>query len=251
MFQFARRSFWHVWSLVSAKEQKSARSARHRSFALQPAFHWSARRLHAPPRLASPSRRERGECSAAEGHRRRRLRVRRRPAPPEPTGPRHRGRLAGDRPKKRNCAFTRSNSSRNLDFLNAFASPLQVAKRSNCAFSTVRGQRLSPAVDNDSLEVTTSTRSRTRSSRRDGRCACHMRARRLEDAVDGPRAPQSGAAQQEQPPWLHDVHTYHRTHLLLSAALHDLTPHLLSMASSGSLECRMRCAIAHFEHFCC
>ena len=130
---------------------------------------------HAPPRLASPSRRERGECSAAEGHRRRRLRVRRRPAPPEPTGPRHRGRLAGDRPKKRNCAFTRSNSSRNLDFLNAFASPLQVAKRSNCAFSTVRGQRLSPAVDNDSLEVTTSTRSRTRSSRRDGRCACHAR----------------------------------------------------------------------------
>ena len=126
-------------------------------------------------------------------------------------------------PKKRSCAFTRSNSSRNLDFLNAFASPLQVAKRSNCAFSTVRGQRLSPAVDNDSLEVTTSTRSRTRSSRRDGRCACHMRARRL-DAVDGPRAPQSGAAQQEQPPWLHDVHTYHRTHLLLSAALHDLTP---------------------------
>ena len=181
---------------------------------------------HAPPRLASPSRRERGECSAAEGHRRRRLRVRRRPAPPEPTGPRHRGRLASDRPKKkRNCAFTRSNSSRNLDFLNAFASPLQVAKRSNCAFSTVRGQRLSPAVDNDSLEVTTSTRSRTRSSRRDGRCACHMRARRL-DAVDGPRAPQSGAVQQEQPPWLHehDVLTYHRTHLLLSAALHDLTP---------------------------
>ena len=148
-------------------------------------------------------------------------------------------------PKKRNCAFTRSNSSRNLDFLNAFAAPLQVPKRSNCAFSTVRGQRLSPAVDNDSLEVTTSTRSRTRSSRRDGRCACHMRARRL-DAVDGPRAPQSGAVQQEQPPWLHDVHTYHRTHLLLSAALHDLTPHLLSIASSGSPECRMRCAIAHF-----
>ena len=26
-------------------------------------------RLHAPPRLASPSRRERGECRAAEGHR--------------------------------------------------------------------------------------------------------------------------------------------------------------------------------------
>ena len=55
---------------------------------------------HAPPRLASPSRRERGECSAAEGHRRRRLRVRRRPAPPEPTGPRHRGRLIGNGPEE-------------------------------------------------------------------------------------------------------------------------------------------------------
>ena len=55
---------------------------------------------HAPPRLASPSRRERGECSAAEGHRRRRLRVRRRPAPPEPTGPRHPGRLIGNRPEE-------------------------------------------------------------------------------------------------------------------------------------------------------
>ena len=201
---------------------------------------------HAPPRLASPSRRERGECSAAEGHRRRRLRVRRRPAPPEPTGPRHRGRLAGDRPKKRNCAFTRSNSSRNLDFLNAFASPLQVAKRSNCAFSTVRGQRLSPAVDNDSLEVTTSTRSRTRSSRRDGRCACHARPSTRRRGWTS-SATEAGAAQQEQPPWLHDVHTYHRTHLLLSAALlATLTPHLLSMASSGSPECCMRCAIAHF-----
>ena len=222
-----------------------------RTCSAQPAAGWLVGRLSAlasratPPRLAlTPRTRRMQRCGRPS---RRRLRVRRRPAPPEPTGPRHRGRLAGDRPKKRNCAFTRSNSSRNLDFLNAFASPLQVAKRSNCAFSTVRGQRLSPAVDNDSLEVTTSTRSRTRSSRRDGRCACHMRARRLDDAVDGPRAPQSGAAQQEQPPWLHDVnHTYHRTHLLLSAALHDLTPHLLSIASSGSPECRMRCAIAHF-----
>jgi hypothetical protein len=120
-------------------------------------------RLHAPHRLASPSRCERGECCAAEGHRRRRLRVRRRPAPPEPTGPRHRGRLAGDRPKKRNCAFTRSNSSRNLDFLNVFASPLQVAKRSNCAFSTVRGQRLSPAVDNVPLHTPATVGGATRS----------------------------------------------------------------------------------------
>ena len=40
--------------------------------------------------------------------------------------------------------------------------------------------------------------------------------------------------------------TTSHTNLLLSAALHDLTPHLLSIASSGSPECRMRCAIAHF-----
>ena len=127
-----------------------------------------------PPRLAlTPRTRRMQRCGRPS--KTPTIRVRRRPAPPEPTGPRHRGRLAGDRPKKRKCAFTRSNSSRNLDFLNAFASPLQVAKRSNCAFSTVRGQRLSPAVDNDLLEVTTSTRSRTRSSRRDGRCACHAR----------------------------------------------------------------------------
>ena len=156
----------------------------------QPLVGWF---VDSPPRLtrhpASPRPHAANEENAALRKAIRRLRVRRRPAPPEPTGPRHRGRLAGDRPKKRNCAFTRSNSSRNLlDFLNAFASPVQVAKRSNCAFSTVRGQRLSPAVDNDSLEVTTSTRSRTRSSQ--GTAGAHaMRARRL-DAVDGPRAPQ-------------------------------------------------------------
>ena len=197
-----------------------------RTCSAQPATRWLVGRLSAlasratPPRLAlTPRTRRMQRCgrpsktpttSAAS-------------ACSEPTGPRHRGRLASDRPKKRNCA--RSNSSRNLDFLNAFASPLQVAKRSNCAFSTVRGQRLSPAVDNDSLEVTTSTRSRTRSSRRDGRCACHMRARRLEDAVDGPRAPQSGAAQQEQPPWLHDVnHTYHHTPATVGGATRSDPP---------------------------
>ena len=200
---------------------------------------------HAPPRLASPSRRERGECSAAEGHRRRRLRVRRRPAPPEPTGPRHRGRLAGDRPKKRNCAFTRSNSSRNLDFLNAFASPLQVAKRSNCAFSTVRGQRLSPAVDNDSLEVTTSTRSRTRSSRRDGRCACHARpsTRRrgwTSSATEWRCSTRTAAMAPRCQPYVPP----HTPATVGGATRSD--PQLLSIASSGSPECRMRCAIAHF-----
>ena len=119
-------------------------------------------------------------------------------------------------PKKCNCAFT---SSRDLDFLNAFASPVQVAKRSSCAFSTVRGKRLSPAVDNDSLEVTTQALAAERGAREGtahGRCACR-RASRL-GAVAGPRAPEAGAAQQEQPPWPHDVHMYHltRSHNLLA-----------------------------------
>ena len=151
-------------------------------------------------------------------------------------------------PKKRNCAFTRSNSSRNLDFLNAFASPLQVAKRSNCAFSTVRGQRLSPAVDNDSLEVTTSTRSRTRSSRRDGWCAWHARPSTRRRGWTS-SATEAGAAQQEQPPWLHDVHVPPHTPTsycsIVGGAIRS-EPHFLSIASSGSPECRMRCAIAHF-----
>ena len=227
-----------------------------RTCSAQPATRWLVGRLSAlasratPPRLAlTPRTRRMQRCGRPS---RRRLRVRRRPAPPEPTGPRHRGRLAGDRPKKHNCAFTRSNSSRNLNFLNAFASPLQVAKRSNCAFSTVRGQRLSPAVDNDSLEVTTSTRSRTRSSRRDGRCACHARPSTRRRGWTS-SATEAGAAQQEQPPWLR-CHvrcacTTSHTNLLLTycrGRYDDLTPHLLSIASSGSPECCMRCAIAHF-----
>ena len=198
---------------------------------------------HAPPRLASPSRRERGECSAAEGHQRRRLRVRRRPAPPEPTGPRHRVAL----PATVRRSATVPSPQEQLISQSGLPQCVRLSFTGREEEQLCLQHCRTPAVDNDSLEVTTSTRSRTRSSRRDGRCACHMRARRLDDAVDGPRAPQSGAAQQEQPPWLHDVnHTYHRTHLLLSAALHDLTPHLLSIASSGSPECRMRCAIAHF-----
>ena len=183
---------------------------------------------------------------------RRRLRVRRRPAPPEPTGPRRRGRLAGVRrpsQKQRNCAFTRSNSSRNLDFLNAFASPVQVAKRSNCAFSTVRGQRLSPAVDNDSLEVTTSTRSRTRSSRRDGRCACHARPstrrRGWTSSATEWRCSTRTAAMAPRCAYVPP----HTPATVGGATGYCDTPDLLSMASSGSPECCMRCAIAHFRAF--
>jgi len=113
---------------------------------------------HAPPRLASPSRRERGECSAAEGHRRRRLRVRRRPAPPEPTGPRHRGRLGGDRPKKRNCAFT-TGATHLAIWTSSMRSPLLYSREEeqlclqHCPWTTTqpgRGQRLAGGDDKHS-----------------------------------------------------------------------------------------------------
>ena len=89
-------------------------------------------------------------------------------------------------PKKRNCAFTRSNSPFHLDFLKVFASPMQVTRRSNRGFSTVRLSSTGRLwiLDNDSLEVTTSTRSPMRSSRRDGRFACGARARRLDAVLD-------------------------------------------------------------------
>ena len=199
---------------------------------------------HAPPRLASPSRRERGECSAAEGHRRRRLRVRRRPAPPEPTEPRHRGRLIGNRPEEAQLCLHQEQLISQPDFLNAFAAPLQVPKRSNCAFSTVRGQRLSPAVDNDSLEVTTSTRSPTRSSRRDGWCAWHARPstrrRGWTSSATEWRCSTRTAAMAPRCAYVPP----HTPATVGGATRSD--PQLLSIASSGSPECRMRCAIAHF-----
>ena len=176
---------------------------------------------HAPPRLASPSRRERGECSAAEGHQ--------------------------DADYECGVGLLRLNQ---LDLVTVVALPATVRRSATvpspqeqlisqsglpqCVRLSFTGREeeqlclqhcRTPAVDNDSLEVTTSTRSRTRSSRRDGRCACHMRARRLDDAVDGPRAPQSGAAQQEQPPWLHDVnHTYHHTPATVGGATRSDPP---------------------------
>ena len=175
-----------------------------------------------PSRAASPSRRERGECGRPSKTPTT-VRVRRRPAPPEPTGPCRRGRLAGVRRpsrKQRLCLHQEQLISQ---------SGLPQCVR--LSFTGREEEQLclqhcrTPAVDNDSLEVRTSTRSRTRSSRRDGRCACHMRARRLDDAVDGPRAPQSGAAQQEQPPWLHDVnHTYHHTPATVGGATRSDPP---------------------------
>ena len=75
-----------------------------RTCSAQPAARWLVGRLSAlasratPPRLAlTPRTRRMQRCGRPS---RRRLRVRRRPAPPEPTGPRHRGRLIGNRPEE-------------------------------------------------------------------------------------------------------------------------------------------------------
>ena len=202
---------------------------------------------HAPPRLASPSRRERGECSSAEGHRRRRLRVRRRPAPPEPTGPRHRGRLAGDRPKKRNCAFT-TGATHLAIWTSSMRSPLLYRSRRGATVpsalsNTCRGQRLAGGDDKHSqpnAELAKGRQVRMPHARPSTRRCRGWTSSATEWRCSTRTAAMAPRCQPYVP------QTYHRTHLLLSAALHDLTPHLLSIASSGSPECRMRCAIAHF-----
>ena len=65
-----------MWSVVSAKEQNSARSARHRSFALQPANHGPSERFDAPETAglhaaaaSLPSRRGLGDDDRAAGRR--------------------------------------------------------------------------------------------------------------------------------------------------------------------------------------
>jgi hypothetical protein len=65
-----------VWSVVSAKEQNSAQSARHRSFALQPANHGPSKRFDAPETAglhaaaaSLPSRRGLGDDDRAAGRR--------------------------------------------------------------------------------------------------------------------------------------------------------------------------------------
>ena len=122
----------------------------------QPFVGWLVGRLsalasRAPARLASPSRRERGECSAAEGHRRRRLRVRRRPAPPEPTGPRHRGRLS-PATVRRSATVPSPGATHLAIWTSSMRSPLLYRSR--------RGATVPSAlsVDNDSARSWTTTR---------------------------------------------------------------------------------------------
>ena len=197
---------------------------------------------HAPPRLASPSRRERGECSAAEGHRRRRLRVRRRPAPPEPTGPRHRGRLTGDRPEEAQLCLHQEQRILQSGLpqcvrLSRTGREEEQLCLQHCPWTTTqpgRGQRLAGGDDKHSQPNAELAKGRQ---------------------VRMPCAPVDSTPAQQRLALLNKnsrhgstmcIHTTSLPNLLLSAALHDLTPHLLSIASSGSPECRMRCAIAHF-----
>ena len=201
---------------------------------------------HAPPRLASPSRRERGECSAAEGHRRRRLRVRRRPAPPEPTGLDLVTVVASPATVRRSA--TVPSPQKQLISQSGLPQCVRLSftgrEEEQLCLLTVRGQRLSPAVYNDLLEVTTSTRSRTRSSRRDGWCAWHARPstrrRGWTSSATEWRCSTRTAAMAPR-----CAHVPPHTPATVGGATRS-DPQLLSIASSGSPECRMRCAIAHF-----
>ena len=221
-----------------------------RTCSAQPATRWLVGRLSAlasratPPRLAlTPRTRRMQRCGRPS---RRRLRVRRRPAPPEPTGPRHRGRLTGDRPEEAQLCLhqeqliSQSGLPQCVRLSRTGREEEQLCFQ-HCPWTTTqpgRGQRLAGGDDKHSqpnaelakgrqvrmpcalvdstpwmdLERHRGWRCSTRTAAMAPRCAC----------------------------------TTSHTNLLLPAALHDLTPHLLSMASSGSLECRMRCAIAHF-----
>ena len=175
---------------------------------------------HAPPRLASPSRRERGECSAAEGHRRRRLRVRRRPAPPEPTGPRHRGRLIGNGPEEAQlCLHQEQLISQSglpqcvrLSFTGREEEQLCLQ---HCPWTTTqpgRGQRLAGGDD--------------KHSQPNAELAKGRQVRMQCAPVDSTPAPQRLALLNKNS--RHGstmcIHTTSHTNLLLSAALHDLTP---------------------------
>ena len=201
---------------------------------------------HAPPRLASPSRRERGECSAAEGHRRRRLRVRRRPAPPEPTEPRHRGRLIGNRPEEAQLCLHQEQLISQSGLPQCVRRPFTGPEEEqlclqHCPWTTTqpgRGQRLAGGDDKHSqpnAELAKGRLVRMACAPVDSTPWMDLERHR------GWRCSTRTAAMARR-----FACTTSHTNLLLSAALHDLTPHLLSIASSGSPECRMRCAIAHF-----
>ena len=207
---------------------------------------------HAPPRLASPSRRERGECRAAEGHRRRRLRVRRRPAPPElrlnqldivTVVPRQRPSEEAQLCLHQEQLISQSGLPQcvRLSFTGREEEQLCLQ---HCPWTTTqpgRGQRLAGGDDKHSQpnaelakgwqvrmpHARPSTRRRRgwTSSATEWRCSTRTAAMAPRCAYVPPHTPATvgGATRSD--------------------------PQLLSIASSGSPECRMRCAIAHFGAF--
>ena len=215
--------------------------------ACQPLVGWlvdSPPSPHAPPRLASPSRRERGECSAAEGHQ--------------------------DADYECGVGLLRLNQ---LDLVTVVASPATVRRSAtvpspqeqlisqsglpqcvrlsftgreeeqlclqHCPWTTTqpcRGQRLAGGDD--------------KHSQPNAELAKGRQVRMPCAPVDSTPAQQRLALLNKNSRHGSTMCMYHLTHqpatVVLSAALHDLNPHFLSIASSGSPECRMRCAIAHF-----
>ena len=205
MFQVAARSFWHVWSVVSAKEQKSARSARHRSFALQPANHGPSERfdavetagLHAAA-ASLPSRRGLGDDDRAAG---------RRHADYEYAL--HLNQLdlvtafAGDRPDGR-LATVPSPGATHLSILTSSkCSPLSCRSRGGAAVASARSA--SAAQAGCGFWTTTRWRGDDKQSQPNAKLAngqqvCMRCARPSTRRRAGPWAPETGAAQQEQPP---------------------------------------------------
>ena len=219
--------------MVSAKEQKSARSARHRSFALQPANHGPSERFDAPETAglhaaaaSLPSRRGLGDDDRAAGRRH-----------ADYEYGLHLNQLdlvtafAGDRPgKTRNCAFTRSNSPFHL-WTSSKRSPLPCRSRRGATVASARSA--SAAQAGCGFWTTTRWRGDDKQSQPNAKLAngqqvCMRCARPSTRRRAGPRAPETGAAQQEQPP-------RHGSRLLsVGGATNTVRwdPHLLSISSS-------------------
>ena len=218
--------------MVSAKEQKSARSARHRSFALQPANHGPSERFDAPATAglhaaaaSLPSRRGLGDDDRAAGRRH-----------ADYEYGLHLNQLdlvtafAGDRPDGR-LATVPSPGATHLSILTSSKrSPLPCRSRRGATVASARSASATQA----GCGFWTTTRWRSPNKLANGRQVCMRCARPSTRRRARPRAPQTGAAQQEQPP-RHGSRRNERT------ARWD--PHLLSISAP---ERSVRCAIAHF-----
>ena len=194
-----------------------------RSCSAQPATRWLVGRLSAlasratPPRLAlTPRTRRMQRCGRPS---RRRLRVRRRPAPPEPTGPRHRW-SPRRRPSEEAqlCLHQEQLSQSGLPQCVRVSFTGREEERlclQHCPWTTTqpgRGQRLAGGDD--------------KHSQPNAELAKGRQVRMQCAPVDSTPAPQRLALLNKNS--RHGstmcIHTTSHTNLLLSAALHDLTP---------------------------